>query len=314
MTSEAPPGPGASAGSALGPGAALSPGARLGAYEVLEKIGQGGMGVVWKARDTRLGRDVALKVLPDEFTRDADRLARFEREARLLASLNHPNIAQIYGLEVGGASRALVMELVEGPTLSERIGRGALPVEQALAIARQIAEALEDAHEKGIVHRDLKPQNVKVTADGKVKVLDFGLAKAMDPAGSNPSSALLTQSPTLSGTLHGTILGTAAYMAPEQAAGMAVDRRADVWAFGVVLYEMLTGKTIFEGETLSNTRSLKVSGSEVPVVENVAVYGAGCADYAIASTGLLAYMQGAAAGGATVLKWADRKGAHAAHR
>jgi Tol biopolymer transport system component len=252
MTSDTPPGPGASAGSAPGPGAAFGPGARLGAYEVLEKIGQGGMGVVWKARDTRLGRDVALKVLPDEFTRDADRLARFEREAKLLASLNHPNIAQIYGLEVGGATRALVMELVEGPTLAERIERGALPIEPALAIARQIAEALEDAHEKGIVHRDLKPQNVKVTADGKVKVLDFGLAKAMDPAGSNPSSALLTQSPTLSGTLHGAILGTAAYMAPEQAAGMAVDRRADVWAFGVVLYEMLTGRSLFEGETVTH--------------------------------------------------------------
>jgi serine/threonine protein kinase len=232
--------------------ATLGPGAPLGPYEILSKLGQGGMGVVWKAHDTRLGRDVALKVLPDEFTRDADRLSRFEREAKLLASLNHPNIAQIYGLEVSGATRALVMELVEGPTLAERIERGALPLDQALAIARQIAEALEDAHEKGIVHRDLKPQNVKVTADGKVKVLDFGLAKAMDPAGTNPSAALLTQSPTMSGTLHGTILGTAAYMAPEQAAGLAVDRRADIWAFGVVLYEMLTGRSLFEGETVTH--------------------------------------------------------------
>src|SRR5262245_8338315 len=230
----------------------LRPGTTLGPYQVLAKLGQGGMGVVWKARDTRLGRDVALKVLPEEFTRDADRLSRFEREAKLLAALNHPNIAQIYGFEVAGATRALVMELVEGPTLADRIRQAPIPVDESVTIARQIAEALEDAHEKGIVHRDLKPQNIKLTADGRVKILDFGLAKAMDPAGPSPSASLIAQSPTLSGTVQGVILGTAAYMAPEQAAGLAVDRRADVWSFGVVLFEMLSGRPLFEGETVTH--------------------------------------------------------------
>jgi len=210
-----------------GHGAGLSAGMRLGSYIVRDQIGQGGMGIVWRATDTSLGRDVALKVLPAEFTRDPDRLPRFEREAKLLAALNHSNIAQIYGLEASGAVQALVMELVEGPTLAERMGRGALPLEEGLSIALQVAEALEEAHDKGIVHRDLKPQNIKVTATGRVKVLDFGLAKALDPGGQVASVSLMSASPTLSGTLQGTILGTAAYMAPEQAAGLAVDRRAD---------------------------------------------------------------------------------------
>jgi Tol biopolymer transport system component/tRNA A-37 threonylcarbamoyl transferase component Bud32 len=211
------------------------------------------MGVVWRATDTSLGRDVALKVLPDEFTRDVERLSRFEREAKLLAALNHPNIAQIYGLETSGRTRALVMELVEGPTLAERLAQGPLPVDEALAAGRQIAEALEEAHEKNIVHRDLKPQNVKFTPGGRVKVLDFGLAKAMDSSAPRAATAsLLSASPTLTGTMQGAILGTAAYMAPEQAAGLATDRRADIWAFGVVLYEMLAGKPLFEGETVAH--------------------------------------------------------------
>ena len=237
----------------------LAPGSRLGPYEITAKLGAGGMGEVWRARDERLGRDVALKVLPEAFTADPDRLARFEREARVLASLNHPHIAQVYGLETSGATRALVLELVEGPTLAERLELGAPPLEESLAIARQIAEALEEAHEKGIVHRDLKPQNVKESVDGKVKVLDFGLAKAVDPgavaSGSATASPALMNSPTLTatGTQLGMILGTAAYMAPEQAAGKSVDRRADIWAFGVILWEMLSGRRLFEGETVPET-------------------------------------------------------------
>ena len=232
---------------------ALSPGTRLGVYEVIACIGVGGMGEVFRARDTKLNREVALKVLPDSFATDPDRLARFTREAQTLAALNHSNIAHIHGLEESGGVRALVMELVEGEDLSAHIARGAMPLADALPIAKQIAEALEAAHEQGIIHRDLKPANIKVRADGTVKVLDFGLAKAMDPAGA--SSGDLMNSPTMTAraTHMGMIIGTAAYMAPEQARGKVVDRRADIWAFGVVLYEMLTGQRAFEGEDISIT-------------------------------------------------------------
>ena len=234
-------------------GMTLSPGTRLGPYEILAAIGAGGMGEVYKARDTQLKRDVALKVLPAEVAADPDRLARFQREAELLAALNHPHIAQIHGLAQAGSVRALVMELVEGPTLSERIARGPVPLDEALPIAKQIAEALEAAHEQGIVHRDLKPANVKVCPDGTVKVLDFGLAKAMEPAAT--SSADVMNSPTVSAraTEAGVILGTAAYMAPEQARGKAVDRRADIWAFGCVLFEMLTGHAVFAADSTAET-------------------------------------------------------------
>jgi Tol biopolymer transport system component len=233
-------------------------GSRLGPYEITAKLGEGGMGEVYRATDTKLKRDVAIKVLPAAFGEDRERLARFEREAQLLAQLHHPNIASIFGLEESGGALALVMELVEGPTLADRLAPGALPVAEARAIARQIAEALEEAHEKGIVHRDLKPQNVKVTADGKVKVLDFGLAKALDPLGAasgGTSASQLAQSPTLTfgATQMGMILGTAAYMSPEQAAGKPVDRRADIWAFGVVLWEMLAGRRLFDGESVPET-------------------------------------------------------------
>jgi Tol biopolymer transport system component len=235
----------------------LAAGTRLGPYEILAPLGAGGMGEVFRARDTRLDREVAVKTLPLSFAADADRLARFAREAKLLAQLNHPNIAQVHGLEETGGLRALVMELVPGPTLAERIGGGPLPLDEALAIARQIADALDAAHEKGIVHRDLKPANVKVKADGAVKVLDFGLAKALEPdAGAEPSgSPNLMHSPTLTAarTELGVILGTAAYMAPEQARGHVVDKRADIWAFGAVLYEMLTGQRAFAGDTVSDT-------------------------------------------------------------
>jgi serine/threonine-protein kinase len=221
-------------------------------YRVLEKLGGGGMGVVYKAEDTRLHRFVALKFLPPEVARDPERMARFEREAKILASLNHPNIASIYGLEESNGVRALVMELVEGPTLAERPGQGPLPLDESLAIAKQIAEAMEYAHERGIIHRDLKPLNVKLTPGGQAKVLDFGLAKALE---GEATEAQLHNSPTLSAaaTVQGAILGTAAYMAPEQAKGKLVDRRADIWAFGCVLYEMLTGKSVFRGETTSDT-------------------------------------------------------------
>jgi serine/threonine protein kinase/Tol biopolymer transport system component len=230
----------------------ISSGTRLGPYELLAQIGAGGMGEVYQAHDTKLGRDVAIKVLPEAFAHDPDRLSRFQREAKMLASLNHPNIATIYGLEHSNGTHFLIMELVSGETLAERIKReGAIPTDEALKIAIQIAEALEAAHEKGIIHRDLKPANVKVTPEGKVKVLDFGLAKAFagDVVDSNPS-----QSPTLSAvaTMQGVLLGTAAYMSPEQARGKAVDKRTDIWAFGCVLYEMLTGKQAFAGDDITD--------------------------------------------------------------
>jgi serine/threonine protein kinase/Tol biopolymer transport system component len=231
----------------------LSAGSRLGSYEILALIGAGGMGEVYRARDTKLNREVAIKVLPAAFANDSDRMARFEREAQVLASLNHPHIAAIYGLEESDGMRALVMELVEGPTLGEHICGRAMALEEALPIAKQITEALEYAHEKGIIHRDLKPVNVKLTADGHVKLLDFGLAKALEapaPAVGNPS---ISPTLTIEGTRAGVILGTAAYMAPEQARGKAVDKRADIWSFGVVLYEMLTGKQPFAGATVSDT-------------------------------------------------------------
>jgi Tol biopolymer transport system component len=229
----------------------LEEGTHLGPYETLSPLGAGGMGEVYRATDRRLGREVALKLLPDDFARDGERRARFEREARLLASLNHPNIATLYGLERVDGRDLLAMELVEGEGLDARIQRGAVPVADAVAIALQIAEALEAAHEKGIVHRDLKPANVKLTPDDHVKVLDFGLAKAWEGPG---DGAGLTNSPTITArhTAAGVILGTAAYMAPEQAAGAAADRRADIWSFGVVLWEMLTGHKLFEGETVSH--------------------------------------------------------------
>jgi len=233
----------------------LSAGTRLGPYEVLSAIGAGGMGEVYRARDTKLNRDVALKILPDAFADDPERLARFTREATTLASLNHPNIAGIYGLEESGGVRALVMELVEGEDLSRRIARGAIPADEALVVAKQIAEALEAAHEQAIIHRDLKPANIKIRPDGTVKVLDFGLAKAMDTSVGRPGE-LVSQSPTITTpalmTGLGMILGTAAYMAPEQARGRTVDTRADIWAFGCVLFEMLTGQRTFHGELISD--------------------------------------------------------------
>ncbi len=253
----------------------LASGTKLGSYEILAEIGKGGMGEVYRARDAKLGRDVAIKVLPASFARDQERMARFEREAKVLALLNHPNIAAIYGFEDSGGVHALVMELVEGPTLAERIGGAAasgtksqdanlkvvatqasqarpIPVDEALRIARQIADALEYAHERGIVHRDLKPANIKISLEDSVKILDFGLAKAIE---GDASSMDMSNSPTLTrmATMQGVLLGTAAYMSPEQAKAKSVDRRADIWAFGCVLYEMLTGKMAFSGETVSDT-------------------------------------------------------------
>jgi Tol biopolymer transport system component len=230
---------------------AIQPGTRIGVYEILGSLGAGGMGEVYRARDTKLRRDVALKVLPPAFTEDADRVTRFTREARLLASLNHPHIGTIYGFEDDGPVRALVLELVEGETLDDRLIRGRLPLAEALAVAEQIADALDAAHGAGIVHRDLKPANIKITPDGVVKVLDFGLAKGLAAAGSAPD---LSMSSTVmsDGTKAGVILGTLAYMSPEQARGKAVDKRTDIWAFGCVLYQMLTGRPPFRGETASD--------------------------------------------------------------
>ncbi len=224
-------------------------------YSILDKIGEGGMGVVYRASDSKLGREVALKVLPPAFTEDPERLARFRREAQVLASLNHPHIAAIYGLEETEKGQALVLELVEGPTLEDRIRAAALPAEEALRIAVQIADALDAAHQRGIVHRDLKPANVKLTSEGRVKVLDFGLAKALEGDRPLEGSGLTTQSPTITGAMTGAnvILGTAAYMAPEQARGQEVDKRADIWALGVILFEMLAGRRLFTGETISDT-------------------------------------------------------------
>jgi len=229
----------------------VEPGSRVGAYEIVSPLGAGGMGVVYRARDTRLGRDVALKFLPADFAEDPERHARFEREAKLLASLNHPHIAVLFGLEHLDGQHALAMELVEGEGLDERIGRGPIPVEEAVAIALQIADALEAAHEKGIVHRDLKPANVRVRPDGTVKVLDFGLAKAWEGSASGSD---IGNSPTITAhhTRAGVILGTAAYMSPEQARGKPVDRRADIWAFGCVVLEMLTGSRTFGGDTVTD--------------------------------------------------------------
>src|ERR1700693_5867731 len=224
-------------------------GRRLGPYEVLSPLGAGGMGEEYRARDGKLDRDVALKVLPEEFFEDKDRVVRFEREAKSLAALNYPGIAAVYSFEEISGRHILVMELVEGEGLDQKIVSGPLPLEESLLYAKQIAEALEAAHEKGIVHRDLKPANVKVTPEGRVKLLDFGLAKIFegDPTGSSPSA---TRSPTLTAraTAAGVILGTAAYMSPEQARGKSLDKRTDVWAFGCVLYELLSGKHAFIGE------------------------------------------------------------------
>ena len=234
---------------------AIGPGTRLGPYEVIAVLGEGGMGKVWRAHHAGLNRDDALKVLPEAFAADPERLARFRREAQVLASLNHPNIAHVYGLEQSNGAQALVMELVEGPTLADRITHGPIPVDEALPMAKQIAEALEAAHEQGIIHRDLKPANIKVRPDGTVKVLDFGLAKALEPAGAISPS--LSQSPTITSpammTGVGVLLGTAAYMSPEQARGKVVDKRTDIWAFGCVLYEMLTGQRAFPGEDVTDT-------------------------------------------------------------
>lgn len=239
------------------PDVTLTTGVSIGPYQIVGPLGAGGMGEVYRARDARLNRDVALKVLPEVFALDTDRIARFKREAQVLAALNHPNIAAIYGFEEPNGVQALVLELIEGPTLADRLRRGRIPVDEALPIARQIAEALEAAHEVGIIHRDLKPANVKLRPDGTVKVLDFGLAKlgAAGAAGTGAADAL--NSPTIttpaSLTMGGMILGTAAYMSPEQAKGRPADKRSDVWAFGVVLYEMLSGHRPFTGDEVTDT-------------------------------------------------------------
>jgi serine/threonine protein kinase len=242
------------------PAQGMIPGKLLaGKFKILEEIGRGGMGVVYEAEDTGLNRRVAIKVLPDVFTSDLERLARFEREAKVLASLNHPNIAAIHGFDEAEGKRFIVLEFVEGETLAERLGRGPLPLEETLDVCRQIAEGLEGAHEKGIIHRDLKPANVKITPEGKVKILDFGLAKAFRD---EPSSVDISQSPTITDemTRPGVIMGTAAYMSPEQARGKSADKRADIWAFGCILYECLTGKRAFEGETVTEMLAAILKG------------------------------------------------------
>src|ERR1051325_5672270 len=240
----------------------VGPGARVGPYEIVSAIGAGGMGEVYRAHDSKLGRDVAIKVLPSTFTNDPDRLARFAREAQVLASLNHPHIAAIYHLDESADGPAIVMELVEGETLADRLPRGAMPIDEALPIATQIAEALEAAHEQGIVHRDLKPANIKLAPNGSAKVLDFGLAKLNDPNVSSVSNDpnvrnALSMSPTITSpavmTGAGVLLGTAAYMAPEQAKGKTADKRSDIWAFGCVLFEKLTGTRAFDGGDVAET-------------------------------------------------------------
>ena len=235
----------------------LGSGARLGSFEIVSLLGAGGMGEVYRARDTQLKRDVAIKVLPELFATDIDRVARFRREAEVLATLTHQHIASIYGVEHANGSPALIMELVEGPTIAERLARGPIPVDEAVGLVREIVDALDYAHERGVVHRDLKPANLKLTAEGHVKILDFGLAKALDTtSGDGPAADRQAMSPTITSpafTQAGIILGTAAYMSPEQARGKPVDKRSDIWAFGCVLYEMLTGTRAFEGETISDT-------------------------------------------------------------
>ena len=235
-----------------GASVAIVKGTRLGNYEILSLLGKGGMGEVWRARDTTLGREVAIKTLPEEFARDEERLARFEREAKLLATLNHPNIAAIYGFEEHDGTPFLVLELVEGDTLGDRLKGGAIAAEESMRLALQIAEALEAAHQKGVIHRDLKPANIKVTPEGKVKVLDFGLAKAYrsELAGEEAVAETIT---ALGETRDGQLLGTPAYMSPEQARRQAVDHRSDVWTFGSVLFEILTGSTPFKGPTVADT-------------------------------------------------------------
>jgi serine/threonine protein kinase len=243
-----------------GPEVTLAPGARIGSYEIVEPIGAGGMGEVFRARDTRLSRDVAIKVLPAAFAHDHERVARFRREAQVVASLNHPNIAAIHGLEEADGVIALALELIAGEDLAQRLVRGPIPLDEAIAIARQLAEGLEAAHERGIVHRDLKPANIKITPDGTVKILDFGLAKAYEA--DTLSGDALANSPTMARpmTSDGMILGTAAYMSPEQARGKPVDKRSDIWSFGVVLLEMLTGERAFGGETVSDTLAAVLRG------------------------------------------------------
>jgi serine/threonine-protein kinase len=251
---------------------ALTIGKQLGSHEITALLGKGGMGEVYRARDTKLKREVAIKILPEEFSRDTDRVSRFQREAEVLGSLNHPNIATIHSFEEASGTRFLVLELVEGETLEERLRRGPIPIQEALTIANSICEALEAAHEKGVVHRDLKPANVKVTPDGRVKVLDFGLAKAL---GSPDSFMDLSNSPTIvSGSIPGVVLGTAAYMSPEQAKSRPVDRRADIWAFGAVLYELLTGKQAFQGENITEVLAavmMKEPAHETPAKTPAAI-------------------------------------------
>src|SRR5262249_41260427 len=248
---------------------ALTIGTQLGSHEIIALLGKGGMGEVYRARDLKLKRDVAIKVLPEEFSCDSARVSRFQREAEVLASLNHPNIAGIYDVQEASGLRYLVLELVEGETLADRIARGPIPVEETMHIALQICEALEAAHERGIIHRDLKPSNVKLTPEGEIKVLDFGLAKAMESNASNPT---VSQSPTLvTGSMAGMIIGTAAYMSPEQARGRNADQRSDIFAFGCVLYEMLSGRQAFRGEDVSDILAsvMKIDADFTHLPENL---------------------------------------------